>query len=182
MCQTKKRAEQLENSAARCDCDWDKVQLFATSGWAIPGQVPPGATATATKWHLRGSPPVYLNAQLDPMRKQTTIDHEAAVRAGETFYMLFVRTEAGKVGSLVAAGAVAVVRADRRQPAGPAKRGPDILLGATGTRNMARYLRAGWKNEEEIGDRSGAQSAGRGMESGVPERSSGTQDGHAWSM
>jgi hypothetical protein len=59
--------------------DWDKVQPIVKSGWMIPGQVPPGATATATKWHLRvnlrGSPPVYLNVQLDPMRKQTTITH-----------------------------------------------------------------------------------------------------------
>ncbi len=71
--------------------------------------MPPGATAPATKWYLRvnlrGSPPVYLNVQLDPMKKRTTIIHEAAVRAGEmfhSFYMLFVRTEAGEVGSLVA--------------------------------------------------------------------------------
>ncbi len=78
---------------------WDKVQLFAMSGWAIPGQALPGATAPATKWHLRvnlrGIPPVYLNVQLDPMRKRTTITHEAAVREGETFhsfYMLFART------------------------------------------------------------------------------------------
>ena len=71
--------------------DWDKVQPFATSGWTIPLQAPPGATAPATKWHLRvnlrGSPPVYLNVQLDPMRKQTTITQEAAVRAGETFHL-----------------------------------------------------------------------------------------------
>jgi len=142
--------------------DWDKVQPFATSGWTIPLQVPPGATAPATKWHLRvnlrGSPPVYLNVQLDRMRKRTTITQEAAARA---FYMLFVRTEAGEVGSLVAAGADAVVRVDRRRPAGPAERGPDILLDATGTRNMAKYLRAGWKNEEEIGDRSGCPISGQ---------------------
>ncbi len=57
--------------------DWDKAQPFMKSGWMIPGQVPPGATIT--KWHLRvnlrGSPPVYLNVQLDPMRKQTNITH-----------------------------------------------------------------------------------------------------------
>ncbi len=148
--------------------DWDKVQPFATNGWAILGQVPPGATASATKWHLRvnlrGSPPVYLNVQLDPMRKRTTITHEAAVRAGETFhsfYMLFVRTEAGEVGSLVAAGADAVVWADRRRPAGPAERGPDILLDATGTRDMAKYLRAGWRSKEEIGGRSGCPISGQ---------------------
>jgi hypothetical protein len=47
--------------------------------------------------NLSGSPPVYLNVQLDPWRKRTAITHEAAVRAGETlhsFYMLFVRIEA----------------------------------------------------------------------------------------
>ncbi len=149
--------------------DWDKVQPFATSGWTTPGQVPPGgATALATKWHLRvnlrGSPPVYLNVQLDPMRQRTTITHEAAVRVGETFhsfYMLFVRTEAGEVGSLVAAGANAIVRADRQRPTGPAERGPDILLDATGTRNMAKYLRAGWRSEEEIGGRSGCPISGQ---------------------
>jgi hypothetical protein len=29
--------------------DWNKVQPFAMSGWAIPGQALPGATAPATK-------------------------------------------------------------------------------------------------------------------------------------
>jgi hypothetical protein len=29
--------------------DWNKVQPFAMSGWAIPGQTLPGATAPATK-------------------------------------------------------------------------------------------------------------------------------------
>jgi hypothetical protein len=113
--------------------DWNKVQPFAMSGWAIPGQALPVATAPATKWHLRmnlrGGPPVYLNGQLDPMRKRTTVNHEAALRAGETlhsFYMLFVRTEAGEVGNLVAAGAAAIVRADRRRPADSTERGPDI--------------------------------------------------------
>jgi hypothetical protein len=97
--------------------DWNKVQPFALSGWAIPGQAIPGATAPATKWHLRmnlrGGSPVYLNVRLDPMGKRSAVTHEAAVRAGETFhsfYMLFVRTEAGEVGSLVVAGADAVVR------------------------------------------------------------------------
>jgi hypothetical protein len=69
-------------------------------------------------WHLRvnlrGSPPVYLNVQLDLMRKQTTITHEAAVRVGRpsSFYLQFVRMEAGQVGSLEAAGADAIVRVD----------------------------------------------------------------------
>jgi hypothetical protein len=65
----------------------------------------------------RGSPPIYLNVELDPMRKRSTITHEAAVRTGESyepFYMLFARAEDGEVGSLVAVGADAMVRADRR--------------------------------------------------------------------
>ncbi len=115
--------------------DWDKVEPFIFSSWTILGQGLPGGTAPATKWHLRanmrGSPPVYLNVQLDPMRKQTTITHEAAVRVGQTFYsfyLLFVRTEAGEVVSLAADGADAIVRANKRGPAYPAARGPDILL------------------------------------------------------
>jgi hypothetical protein len=82
--------------------DWDKLESFIHSGWSAPGQVPLGATTPVTKWHLRvnlrGSPPVYLNVQLDPMRRQTTITHEAVVRVGQTFYsfyLLFMRTEAG---------------------------------------------------------------------------------------
>jgi hypothetical protein len=67
--------------------DWNKVQPFAMSWWAIPGQTLSGSTAPATKWHLRmnqrGSSPVYLNVELDPMRKRSTITHEAAVRTGE---------------------------------------------------------------------------------------------------
>ncbi len=148
--------------------DWNKVQPFAMSGWAIPGQALPGATAPATKWHLRmnlrGGPPVYLNVQLDPMRKRSTVTHEAAVRVGETFhsfYMLFVRTEAGEVGSLVAAGAAAIVRADRRRPADPTEKRPDILLDAKDTRNMAKYLRVGWKGEQEVGGRSGCPIRGQ---------------------
>jgi hypothetical protein len=91
---------------------WNKVQPFAMSGWTIPGQTLPGATAPATRWHLRmnrrGSSPVYLNVELDPMRKRSTITHEAAVRTGESyepFYMLFARAEDGEVGNLVAVGA-----------------------------------------------------------------------------
>jgi hypothetical protein len=52
----------------------------------------------------------------------------AGVRVGQTFhsfYLLFVRTEAGEVGSLVADGADAIVRADKRRPAAPAERGSD---------------------------------------------------------
>ncbi|MFN9907619.1 MAG: hypothetical protein ACK56F_16095, partial [bacterium] len=33
--------------------DWSKVQPFVASGRAVSGQTPPGATAPATKWHLR---------------------------------------------------------------------------------------------------------------------------------
>jgi hypothetical protein len=93
--------------------DWDKVEPFIHSSWLIPGQVPLGATTPAMRWHLRvnlkGSPPVYLNdVQLDPLRRRTTITHEAAVRVGQTFhsfYLLFVRTEACEVGSFAADGA-----------------------------------------------------------------------------
>ncbi len=127
--------------------DWNKVQPFAMSGWAIPGQTLPEATAPATRWHLRmnrkGNSPVYLNVELDLMRKRSTITHEAAVRTGELyepFYMLFARAEDGEVGSLVAVGADAIVRADRRRPADPSERGPDILLDAKDARSMAKYL------------------------------------------
>jgi hypothetical protein len=95
------------------------------SGWTIPG-VPVGAAAPASKWHLRvnllGSLLVYLNVQLDPQRRQTTIMHEAVVRVWQTFhsfYVIFVRAELGEVGSLVAD---AIVRADRRRPTNPAER------------------------------------------------------------
>ena len=78
--------------------DWGKVQPFTISGWAIPGQTFLEATAPATRWHLRmnrkGGSPMYLNVELDPMRKRSTITHEAAVRIGmpyEPFYMLFAR-------------------------------------------------------------------------------------------
>jgi hypothetical protein len=102
------------------------------------------------KWHLRvnlrGSLPVYLNVQLDPQRRRTTITHEAAVRVGQTFhtfYLLFVRMKSGEVGSLAADGANAIVQADRWRLADPGEKGPDILLDAAGARHMARYLRAG---------------------------------------
>jgi hypothetical protein len=55
-----------------------------------------GSCPLNRKWHLRmnrrGSPPIYLNVELDPMRKRSTITHEAAVRTGESyepFCMLF---------------------------------------------------------------------------------------------
>jgi hypothetical protein len=142
--------------------DWNKVQPFAMSGWAIPGQTLPGATAPATRWHLRmnrkGGPPIYLNVELDPMRKRSAITHEAAVRTGESyepFYMLFARAEDGEVRNLVAVGADAIVRADRRRLADLAERGPDLLMDAKDASDMAKCLRPGWKSEQEIGGRGG---------------------------
>jgi hypothetical protein len=136
--------------------DWNKVQPFAMSGWAIPGQALPGATAPATRWHLRmnqrdGSL-TYLNVELDPMRKRSTVTHEAAVRTGasyEPFYMLFARAEDGEVRSLIAVGADAIVRADRRRPADLAERGPDLLLDAKDAGEMAKCLRASRRSEAE---------------------------------
>jgi hypothetical protein len=148
--------------------DWNKVQTFAMSRWAIPRQALPGATAPATRWHLRmnrrGGPPIYLNVELDPMRKRSTITHEAAVRTGESyepFYMLFARAEDGEVRSLVAVGANAIVRADRRQPADPAEKGPDLLMDAKDASEMAKCLRPRWKSEQEVGGRGGCPVKGQ---------------------
>jgi hypothetical protein len=72
------------------------------------------------------------------MRKQSAITHEAAVRTGgayEPFYMLSVRAEDGEVRSLTAVGADAIVRADRRRPADPAEKGPDLLMDAKDASN-----------------------------------------------
>ncbi len=60
-----------------------------------------------------------------------------------SFYLLFVRTESGEVGSLAADGVDAIVRADKWRPADPAEKVPDILLDAAGVRHIAKYLRAG---------------------------------------
>ncbi len=116
-------------------------------GWVIPGQALPGATAPATKWHLRmnrrGGSPIYLNVELDPMRKRSTITHQAAVRTGmpyEPFYMLFARAEDGEVRNLVAVGADAIVRADRRWPADPTEKGPDLLMDAKDASGIAKCL------------------------------------------
>jgi hypothetical protein len=60
---------------------------------------------------------MYLNVELDPMRQRSTITHEAAVRMGmryEPSYVLSARAEDGEVRSLMAIGADAMVRADRR--------------------------------------------------------------------
>jgi hypothetical protein len=109
----------------------------------------------------RGGSPIYLNVELDPMRKRSTITNEAAVRTGESyepFYMLFARAEDGEVRSLVAVGADAIVRADRRRPADPAEKGPDLLMDAG---DMAKCLRPGWKSEQEIGGQGGCPVKGQ---------------------
>ncbi len=96
---------------------------------------------------------MYLSVELDPLRQQSTIIHEAAARIGrqyEAFYMLFARTEDGEVRSLVAVGADAMVRADRRRPVDRASKGPDLLLNAEDAGDMAKCLRPGWKSEGEI--------------------------------
>ncbi len=148
--------------------DWGKVQPFTISGWAIPGQAFLGATAPSTRWHLRmnrkGGPTMYLNVELDPMRKWSTITHEAAVRIGmpyEPFYMLFARAKDGEVRSLVAVGADAIVRADRRRPTDPAEKGPDLLMDAKDAGGMAKCLRLGWKSEQEIGGQGGCPVEGQ---------------------
>jgi hypothetical protein len=148
--------------------DWSKVQPFVTSGWAVSGQTPPGATAPATKWHLRmnqkGGPPMYLNVELDPMRQRSTIIHEAAARIGrqyEASYMLFARAEDGEVRNLMATGADAMVRADRRRPVDRTSRGPDLLLNAEDAGGMAKCLRPGWKSEGEIGGHGGCPVEGQ---------------------
>ncbi len=82
--------------------DWERMRVFLFIGWTILG-VPVGASAPASKWHLRvnlgGSLPVYLNVQLDPQRRRTKITHEAAVRSGQTFHsfhMIFVRADSAR--------------------------------------------------------------------------------------
>ncbi len=98
------------------------------------------------------------------MRKRSTITHEAAVRMGmryEPFYMLFARAEDGEVRNLVAVGADALVLADRRRPADPANKGPDLLMDAKDASGMAKCLRPGWKREEEVGGRGGCPVEGQ---------------------
>ncbi len=109
-----------------------------------------GAFTPASKWHLRvnlrGGPLVYLNVQLDFLRRRMTSTHEAAVRSGQTlhlFSMIFVRADSGEVGSLVADGADAIIRADKRRPADPEERGPDVLLDAEDARHLAKYRISG---------------------------------------
>ncbi len=112
----------------------------------------------------RGGPPIYLNVELDPMRRRSTITHEAAVRTGmpyEPFYMLFARAEDGEVRNLVAVGADAIVRVDRRRPADPAEKGPDLLMDAKDASGMAKCLRPGWKSKQEIGGQGGCPVEGQ---------------------
>jgi hypothetical protein len=147
--------------------DWNKVQPFVMSGWAVSGQTLPGAYAPATKWYLRmnykGSP-TFLNVKLDPMRERTAITHEAAVRIGlpyEEFYMLFAKAEDGEVRDLVAVGADAIIRADKRRPTDPAGEGPDLLMNAKDAGRMAKCLKPGWKSEQEIGGPGGCPVEGQ---------------------
>jgi len=65
------------------------------------------------------------------------------------FSMIFVRADS-KMGSLVSDEADAIVRADKRRPANPEARGPDVLLDAEDARHLAKYLRVWWKDGEEI--------------------------------
>ncbi len=96
---------------------------------------------------------MYLNVQLDPLRRRTTSTHEAAVRSGQTlnlFSMIFVRADSGEMESLVSDGADAIVRADKRRPADPEERGPDVLLDAEDAPHLTKYLRVWWKEGKEI--------------------------------
>ncbi len=79
----------------------------------------------------------------------------------EPSYMLFARAEDGEVRNLVAVGADAIVRADRRRPADLASKGPDLLMDAKDAGGMAKCLRPGWKSEEEIGGRGGCPVEGQ---------------------
>jgi hypothetical protein len=137
--------------------DWERMRGFLSSGWAIPMEPAIGASAPATKWHLRvnlrGGPPVYLNLQLDPRRQRSAITHEAAARARQTyhaFYQMFVRADSGEMRSHVADGADAIVCRDWRRPADPEERGPDVLLDSEDTRHLAGHLRIGWKDGGEF--------------------------------
>jgi hypothetical protein len=107
---------------------------------------------------------MYLNVELDPMRQRSAVTHEAAARIGrqyEAFHMLFARAEDGEVRSLVAVGADAIVRADKRRPADRMRRGPDLLLNAEDANDMAKCLKPGWRSEEEIGGHGGCPVEGQ---------------------
>jgi len=107
---------------------------------------------------------MYLNVELDPTRQRSTITHEAAARMGRQYgasYMLSARAEDGEVRSLMAGGAVIIIRADRRRPVERASKGPDLLLNAKDTSNMAKCLKPGWRSEEEIGGHGGCPVEGQ---------------------
>jgi hypothetical protein len=89
--------------------------------------------------------------------------------------------EDGEVGSLVVVSADGIVRADRRRPADPEERGPDILLDAKDTRSMAKYLRAGLKSVQEIGGRGGCPVKGQWHGKLKGRQVLGIQVGHAYS-
>ena len=82
-------------------------------------------------------------------------------RQYEASYMLSARAEDGEVRSLVAGGAVTIIRADRRRPVERASKGPDLLLNAKDTSNLAKCLKPGWKSKEEIGGHGGCPVEGQ---------------------
>ncbi len=89
------------------------------------------------------------------------------MRTGESyepFYMLFARAEDGEVGNLVAVGADAIVRADRRRPADPIERGPDILLDAKDARDMVKSSDPGGRASRKLEAEETARSRGSGTE------------------
>jgi hypothetical protein len=75
--------------------------------------------------------------------------------------MLFARAEDGEVRNLVAGGGDAIVRADRRRPAVPTEKGPDLLMDAKDAGSVAKCLRLGWKSEQEIGGQGGCPVEGQ---------------------
>ena len=83
--QIEERTERCKSPPARRDHRVVRLEQGAAIRDERVGSLLPGATAPATKWHLRmnhkGGPTV-LNVELDPMRKRSTITHEAAVRIG----------------------------------------------------------------------------------------------------
>jgi hypothetical protein len=61
----------------------------------------------------------------------------------------------------VAGGGDAIVRADRRRPAVPTEKGPDLLMDAKDAGSVAKCLRLGWKSEQEIGGQGGCPVEGQ---------------------
>jgi hypothetical protein len=70
--------------------------------------------------------------------------------------------DSGEVGSLEADGADAIIRADKRQPADPEERVPEVLLDAEDTRHLAKCFRVWWKDGEEINTKSRCPGSGHG--------------------